>query len=60
MAKTLAEYLAEYIVYESDKVSSWRGTPNDIPTLKDMIKQGIQAYESTENVNIVMELGGGK
>jgi len=52
--KSLAEYLAEYIEYESRKESSWRGTPNDIPTLKEQIKQGLEAYQSTENCTVAV------
>jgi len=48
--KTLVEYLAEYIItetYRQDDMSIY-----DIDDLKEWIRQGIDAYESTENCSI--------
>ncbi len=58
MAKTLVEYLAEYIGTEMDGQENM--SVYDVNDLREWIKRGIQAYESTENVNIVMELRGEK
>ena len=54
--KTLAEYLAEYIVIEGYNGSTWRGTPNDVITLKKVIKQGIEEYESLGHCTLIFNL----
>lgn len=48
--KTLAQYLAEYIDTESERVAV--GTIVDIDRLWEWIEQGIEAYQSTENCTI--------
>ena len=55
MSKTLAEYLADYIETEMDREGF-----EYMAAIPELIKRGIEAYESTENVNIVTELRGGK
>ena len=60
--KTLAQYLAEYLnrEHESDKGLNFIDSyPDgsvylDVDCLKQMLRQGIDAYESTENCTITM------
>ena len=52
MAKTLAEYLAEYIDHA---VGGDNVLPDDLSILLRWIEQGIEAYELVNNVNIIRE-----
>ena len=48
--KTLVEYLADYILTEMDRQDDM--SIYDTDDLKEWLKQGIDAYESTENCSI--------
>ena len=60
--KTLAEYLAEYVVStEVERDTQIEGFGAwDRKNMQGWIEQGIKAYEVAENVNLVMELRDGK
>lgn len=48
--KTLVEYLADYILTEMDRQDDM--SIYDTDDLKEWLKQGIDAYESTENCTV--------
>jgi hypothetical protein len=50
--KTLAEYLAEYIRNEFER--EW---DQDISRIERWVEEGIEAYQSTENCDIVVTGG---
>lgn len=50
--KTLAQYLAEYVETEMDRQDDM--SVYDTDDLKEWIKQGIDAYQSTENCTITI------
>lgn len=50
--KTLAQYLAEYI--EEEWVKADCPEMNDIPVIAKWLKEGMDAYMSTENCEIII------
>jgi len=51
--KTLAQYLAEYIETEMDRQDDM--SVYDVDNLSEWIKEGMDAYMSTENCEILIQ-----